>query len=127
MNYLKCLFFNFLTVFFANHILPGIEVINQTKLPHLGGDIPFAVGLGFLNSLIYPVLKLTHCFTIPHLAIVSIVLNFAAYAVLKFLPIGIHISSIEGYLFPAILVTVISFITNYYEMKGNHPPPPTHL
>ena len=38
VQYLKSLFFNFLTVFFANHIFSGIEVTSQTKLPHIGGD-----------------------------------------------------------------------------------------
>ena len=46
MTYLKSLFFNFLVVFFANHVLPGIEVVKPTKLPHIGGDLTFAIALG---------------------------------------------------------------------------------
>jgi uncharacterized membrane protein YvlD (DUF360 family) len=122
MNYLKSLFFNFLTVFFANHILPGIEVIDQTKLPHLGGDLPFAIGLGFLNSLIYPILKLVdRRLSLLRIGMIALVLNFAAYALLKLLPIGIQVSTIEGYIFASAVVTFGSFLTNYLEMKaGQH-------
>lgn len=118
MSYLKSLFFNFLIVFFANHILPGIAVIDQTKLPHLGGDLPFAVALGFLNSLIYPLLRLVRKQqTALQIGTFALVLNFAAYAVLRFLPLGIHVSSVEGYIFAALFVTLGSFLTNYFEMK----------
>ncbi len=122
MSYLKSLFFNFLIVFFANHLLPGIDVVTQTKLPHLGGDLIFAVGLGVLNSLIYPVLKALHkkSAMLVQIAIISILLNFGAYALLKLLPFGIHIASMEGYLFPAIAVTIVSFLTNLFEMRIRH-------
>jgi hypothetical protein len=124
MKYLKSLFFNFLIVFFANHLLPGINVIVQTKLPHLGGDLLFAIGLGVLNSLIYPGLKVLHkkSSMFVQIALISIILNFGAYALLKLLPFGIHISSVEGYLLPAIVVAVVSFLTNYFEMKATHHP-----
>lgn len=120
MYYLKSLFFNFFIVFFANHILPGIEVSNQTKLPHLGGDLMFAIGLGFINSLIYPVLKLLHQASIGKIGALAIVINFVVYATLKLLPIGIHITSFTGYLSAAILVAIGSFFINLFEMKHKH-------
>ena len=43
MNYPKSLFYNFLTVYFANHLLPGIELLQQTRFPHIGSDLPFAI------------------------------------------------------------------------------------
>jgi hypothetical protein len=122
MNYLKSLFFNFLIVFFADHTLPGIETVAQAKLPHLGGDLLFALGLGFLNSLIYPILKFTgriRC--IPHIALAAIVLNFVSYAILKILPIGIHITSLQGYFLGVLVVSIGSFILNFFEMRA-HPP-----
>ena len=133
MRYLKNLFFCFLIVFFANHVLPGISVSDQTKLPHLGGDLLFAVILGFLNSLVYPVLKLIHQHpSIIRMGIVSLVLNLIAYAILKLLPIGIHIMSVEGYILVSFAVTVASTLSNFFEMKcahhkhpGSSPPPPT--
>lgn len=117
MYYLKSLFFNFFIVFFANHILPGIDVANQTKLPHLGGDIIFAVALGFLNSLIFPVLKIVHQSSIGKIGALALVINLVAYACLKLLPIGIHITSFTGYCTAAILVAIGSLFTNLFEMK----------
>lgn len=116
MHYLKSLFFNFLVVFFANHILPGIEVLNQTKLPHVGGDLIFAFVLGAINSLIFPILKLTGKATTMKIAGIALAINFVAYALLKLLPIGIH-ETIEGYCFAALLVSIGSFLTNYCAMK----------
>jgi hypothetical protein len=120
MNYLKSLLFNFLIVFFANHLIPGIDVVVQKKLPHLGGDLLFALGLGLVNSLIYPALKVLNrkSSIIAQIAIISIILNFGAYALLKLLPFGIQISSLEGYLFPALVVTIVSFLTNVFEMRA---------
>jgi uncharacterized membrane protein YvlD (DUF360 family) len=124
MNYLKSLLFNFLIVFFSNHLIPGIDVVVQKKLPHLGGDLLFAVGLGLLNSLIYPMLKVLNrkSSMTAHIAIFSITLNFGAYALLKLLPFGIQISSLEGYLFPALAVTIVSFLTNLFEMRARRHP-----
>jgi uncharacterized membrane protein YvlD (DUF360 family) len=122
MHYLKSLFFNFLTVFFANHILPGIDVVNQTKLPHLGGDLIFAFALGILNTLIYPVLRLVdHSASAIKIGGIALILNFASYAILKFLPIGIKITTVEGYIIASVIVAVGSFVTNYLDMKhGRH-------
>ena len=118
IKYLKSLFFNFLTIFFANHIISGIEVTNQTKLPHIGGDLIFAIVLGFLNSLILPILKLfDRHLSAPRIALISIILNFSAYALLKLLPIGIEVSSVDGYIIASVMVALGSFLTNYIEMK----------
>jgi uncharacterized membrane protein YvlD (DUF360 family) len=117
MYYLKTLFFNFFAVFFANHILPGIDVVNQTKLPHIGGDLMFAVALGFINSLIYPMLKLFKQCSLLKILGVSLVINFVAYASLHFLSIGVHVTMLTGYLSAALLVSLSSFLTNFLEMK----------
>lgn len=119
MSYVKSLFANFLIVFFANHILPGIQVVNTTKLPHLGADIPFALVIGVLNSLIYPVLKMIdHKIDALRIAGIAFLLNFAVYAIVKVLPIGIHILSIAGYLIPALVVAVGAFTTNYLALRS---------
>lgn len=117
MYYLKTLFFNFFVVFFANHILPGIDVANQTKLPHIGGDLMFAIALGFINSLIYPLLKLCHQATALKIAGLCLAVNFIAYAILKLLPIGIHVTSFMGFIYAALLVSIGSFLTNFIEMR----------
>jgi hypothetical protein len=123
MRFLKSLFFNSLIVFFANYILPGIQVVNQTKLPHLGGDVPFAVALGFLNALIFPILRLISkdC-SIMRIAPIALILNFAAYGFLKFASfVGIQIISVGGYVLASLVVAIGSFWINFIEMKHVHP------
>lgn len=118
MNYIKSLFFNFLVIFFANHVLPGVSVSELTKLPYIQADLFFPFALGFLNSLIYPALRLLdQRVSWFRIAALAFILNFIAYAVLKILPIGIQIVTLEGYLFVAIVVSLGSFILNYLEMK----------
>lgn len=117
MNYLKAFAIQVLIVFFANYLLPDVQVMNQTKLPHIGGDIIFAVALGVLNMAIYPILKMTGHAAIFKVAIVAIVLNFIAYAILKLLPLGIDVMGLKGYALVAIVVSVGSILVNYFEMK----------
>lgn len=125
MTYLKSLFFNFLVTFFANHILPGIEVMKPTKLPHIGADLAFAIALGLLNSLIYPVLKLINRrATLGRISLIAFVLTFLSYGILKFAPIGITIMSLEGYLIASAIVTLGSILTNYLEMRHAAPKVP---
>ncbi|MEN9654132.1 MAG: hypothetical protein RL235_244 [Chlamydiota bacterium] len=126
MNYLKSLFFNFLAVFFANHILPGVDVVHQTKLPYIGGDLLFAAALGFLNSLIYPVLKLIKQVAITRMIVFALVLNLTAYALLKIVSLGIDVQTLQGYLMAAGFVSLCAILTNYLEMrhaKTHHPTP----
>jgi uncharacterized membrane protein YvlD (DUF360 family) len=122
MNYLKSLVINFLVVFFSDHILPGIQVVNQTKLPHIGGDMILAAALGVLNSLIYPVLKLIHTdASALKIALIALILNFAAYGLVKLLPIGVNVLTVEGYILASAVVTIGSFLTNYFARKPPHP------
>jgi hypothetical protein len=118
MNYLKGLITLFLVVFFADHILPGIEVTNHTKLPHVGDDLIFAGSIAFLNSLIYPFFRLTKRESSGlKIAAVAVILNFASYAIVKLLPIGVSVLTIEGYISASVVVTVGSFLINFFEMK----------
>lgn len=117
MAYLKCLFFNFLIVFFVNHVVPGIEP-GEHKLPQVGPDLIFAFVLGLLNSLIYPVLKaIPPGVTISRIILVAIVINFVAYALMKFAPLGIDVTSMEGFLIAASVVSLGGILTNYLEFK----------
>ena len=118
MNYIKCLVFNFLVVFFANYILPGIHVSDLTKLPHVRADLLLPLFLGLINSLIYPTLRVfDRSISWFHIAALALVINFVAYAIIKILPIGIEIVTLEGYLCVSIVVSVGSFIMNYWEMR----------
>lgn len=118
MNYIKCLFFNFLIIFFANHIIPGIYVGDLTKIPHIRADLLFPLFLGLINSWIYPALRIfDRSISWFHIAALAVVINFVSYAVLKIISIGIQIVTLEGYLFVSIIVSVGSFVLNYWEMK----------
>lgn len=118
MNYIKSLFFNFFIVFFADYLIPGIDVVNQSKLPHIGGDLIFAFALGLLNSLIVPLFRLMdHHVSMLRVTVVTFILNFGAYALLKLLPLGIFITNIEGYLIAAFVVSIACSILNYLEVR----------
>ncbi len=118
MNYLKSLVINFLIIFFSDHILPGIQVTDHTKLPHIGGDLILAFSLGLLNSLIYPILKLIHSEpSALKIALIALILNFAAYGLVKLIPIGVSITTVEGYILTSSIVTIGGFLTNYFEMR----------
>ncbi len=121
MNYLKGLVINFLVVFFAVHVLPGIDVMELTRLPQVGGDLKLAIGLGFLNSLIYLVLKLIGGISPFKIALLAFILNFAVFAIIKWVPIGIGIVSVEGYIFAALGVSVGSFFVNFFISRKNGP------
>lgn len=124
MYYLKSLFFNFLTVFFVDHIFPGLEVTSYTRLPQLGSDLIFAIILGGINSLIYPFFSLLKReISTVKIALIALLVNFGAYAVVKLFPIGIHVRSVEGYILASAVVALVSFLTNYFEMKRRSNPP----
>lgn len=125
MNYWKGLFFNIFAVYFLNSILPGLEIVNATRLPHVGGDLMFAIVIGLFNSLIYPVMRLVNAkITKARIALIAIVISFVAYAISRFAPVGVEVKSIEGYLIAAVLVAVIGFLTNFLEMKRHMPKMP---
>jgi hypothetical protein len=118
MGYIRRLFYYFWIVFFVNYLFPGIDVVDQTKLPHIGGDIIFAFVLGFLNSLIVPILKITDGFAgFVRVALSSLILNFAAYALLKLLPIGVLVTGVQGYLMVSFIVSVASIILSFVLLK----------
>lgn len=118
MTYLKSLLINFLTVFFVNHVVPGIDFIHYTKLPHIEGDIIFSVALGFLNSLVYPLTRLFNIKpTVFSIGILSLVITFVSYAILNLLPISVKVTTFKAYLWCSVIVWLVSFATNYMEHK----------
>lgn len=125
MTYVKSLFFNFLIVFFVNHVLPGIEP-GDRKLPHIGPDLIYAFALGLLNSLIYPILRMIQPYRIglSKIALIALVINFVSYAIVKLAPLGIEINTLEGFLIAALIVTLGSILTNYLEWKHAQPKAP---
>ncbi len=118
MTYFKSLFFNFLIVFFVNHILPGINIDYYTKLPEIKGDLIFAASLGFLNSLIYPILRVFHPKpTHFKIGLISFIISFGAYSIVNILPLGIHIATAGAYVWAGVVVWAGSYLTNHLELR----------
>ncbi|NGX32450.1 MAG: hypothetical protein K1060chlam4_00497 [Candidatus Anoxychlamydiales bacterium] len=118
MTYFKSLIINFLTVFFVNHVIPNVEIDYYSKLPHIGGDLIFAFLVGFLNSLIYPVIvlfkiKSTHL----KVGLSSFIISFAAYSIVNILPVGIKITAAGAYIWTSLIVWFVSYLTNHLEIK----------
>jgi len=118
MTYFKSLLINFLAVFFVNHILPGIEIAYYSKLPDIGGDLIFAFGLGFANSLIFPVMRFLHL-SPSHfkIGLVSFAVSFIGYSIVNLLPLGIDVSTPGAYVWGGLLVWCVSYFTNHLEFK----------
>ena len=118
MSYIRTLLSLCMVIFFANYLLPGVDVINQTKLPHIGGDLILALGLGILNFCILPLVRFGRKpFGLFRTAIATLILNFGVYAVLKLLPLGVFTTSVDGYLLVASAVSVGCCIIIYTQGK----------
>lgn len=100
-----------------NHILPGIEIDYYSKLPEIKGDLIFAFGLGFINSLIYPVLRFLH----PkpsyfRMGLFSFIISFGAYSIVNLLPLGIHVQTAGAFVWSGLIVWIGSYLTNHLEL-----------
>lgn len=118
MTYFKCLIINFLTVFFVNHVIPGIDVACFTKLPNIEKDIVYAFSVGFVNSLIFPFfvlfnIKPTHL----KIGISSFLISFISYGIVNLMNLGVKISHIEAFIWATLIVWFMAYITNYLEIK----------
>ncbi|HSX13810.1 MAG TPA: hypothetical protein VLE96_05260 [Chlamydiales bacterium] len=118
MTYLKNFLVGFFIVFFVNYLFPGIDVVNQSKIPHIHGDIVFAAILGFLNSLLYPFMnKVNGNSSILRVSVVTFLLNFLAYALLKLWPFGMYVTNVEGYLSAVLAVSAGSVLLSYAQFR----------
>ena len=118
MTYFKSLLFNFLCVFFVDHVIPGVEIAYYTKLPEIKGDLIFSFGLGFLNSLIFPILKYFNLKP-SHFKIgfITFIVSFAAYSVVNVLPVGIRVTTAGAYIWASLVVWFGSYLTNHLEFR----------
>lgn len=118
MSFLKSLFYNFLCVFFVNHLVPDIVIASYAKLPHIEGAIIFAFSVGVINSLVFPLLRL---FQVPvsylKIGIITFIISFASYGVINLLPIGIKVISIKGFLISACIVWIVAYLTNHMQFS----------
>ncbi len=118
MTYLRSLFLNFLVVFFANRVVPGIDVGSFEGVTNVGGDIFFSIILGFLNSLIFPSLVVFDMkLSITNMVIGACFLSFGCYGVVALTHWGIEYISFGGWFLAGLVVSTVSFYSNYLEMK----------
>lgn len=117
MTYFKSLFFNFLAVFFANHIIPGLHIDYYTKLPHIAGDIIFAFSVGFLNSLVYPLMRLFSSESHFRIGLATFIISIGAYSIVNLLPVGIHVRTASGFVWCSLVVWFCAYLTNHLELR----------
>ena len=118
MTYFKSLLFNFLCVFFVDHIIPGIQIAYYSKLPEIKGDLIFSFALGFINSLIFPALrylklKPSHF----EIGLISFIISFVAYSIVNLLPVGIKVTTASSFVWASLIVWFGSYLTNHLEFK----------
>jgi hypothetical protein len=117
MTYLRSLFLNFLIVFFVVRVIPGITIHFFENIPNIGADILFSGILGFLNSIIVPVLfGLSLNPTILKIAILGLIISFFAFVLISIFNFGITANT-SGVIFGSLIVWLCSFFTNYLELK----------
>jgi len=118
MTYFKSLIINFLTVFFVNHVIPNVEIDYYSKLPDIGGDLIFAFSVGFLNSLIYPVIVLLHIKSSHFkVGLSSFLISFGAYSIVNLLPVGIKITAPGAFIWTSLSVWFMAYLTNHFEIR----------
>jgi hypothetical protein len=98
-----------LLIFLANYLIAGIETVPQTKLPHVEGDILFALALGLANVLIPFFLRDSYS-RMPLLWRMGwfiVILNAGSYLLPRlFSGIGLHVLTWEAYGFAVLGVSV---------------------
>lgn len=119
MTYFKSLLFNFLVVFFVNHVIPGVEIGYYSKLPEIKGDFIFAFSVGFLASLVFPVLKVlpikpSHF----KIGLITFFISFGAYSIVNILPLDIHIAHRGAYIWSSLIVWFCCYLTNHLEYRA---------
>ncbi|NGX43884.1 MAG: hypothetical protein KR126chlam5_00009 [Candidatus Anoxychlamydiales bacterium] len=117
MTYLRSFFLNFLIVFFAARVMPGITIQFYENVPNIGADILFSIVVGFLNSIIVPVLVLLEVeITNLKIAIIGFVISYLSFIIISIVDFGVT-SNILGIVLGGSLVWVFSYFTNYLELK----------
>ena len=120
MTYIRSLFLNFLIVFFVNHVVPGINLRAFENVPNIGADLLFAIIVGLVNSLVFPILVLLDKkITKLKIAILSFIFSFGAYFIILIFPLPLR-ANFTGFIVAGLLVFLVSFFTNYLEAKHSY-------
>ncbi len=117
MTYFRSLLINFLTVFFVNHVIPEVEIDYYSKLPNIGGDLIFSFALGFVNSMIYPVIVLLKVRPSHFkVGLSAFFITFGAYSIVNLLPVGIKLTSAGAFIWCSLITWGMAYITNHIEL-----------
>ena len=117
MTYLRSLFLNFLIVFFVMKVIPGIEVKSFENVPNIGADLFFSFIVGFLNSIIVPLLVgLDLKASNFKIAIIGFFISFLSFSIIGVFNLGIK-ANFTGVIIGGSIVWICSFFTNYLELK----------
>ena len=118
MTYFKSLLFNFLCVFFVNHVIPGVEIDYYSKIPEIKGDLVFSFCLGFICSLVFPALKYLKLKP-SHFKIgfITFIISFGAYGVVNILPVGVRITTPTAFIWSGLIVWFGAYLTNHLEFS----------
>jgi len=117
MTYLRSLFLNFLIVFFVIKVIPGIKVHNFENVPNIGADLFFSIIVGFLNSIIVPLLVgLDLKASNLKIGIIGFVISFFCFILIGIFDMGIT-AKVSGIIIGGSIVWIFSFFTNYLELK----------
>lgn len=118
MSYFKSLLFNFLAVFFVNHVVPGIEIGYYSKLPEVKGDFIFSVAVGFLLSMVFPVLRILPIKTSHFkIGLITFFISFGAYSIVNVLPLDIKIVEKGAFVWCGLIVWFCGYLTNHLEYR----------
>jgi len=120
MTYLRSLFLNFLIVFFVDKVIPGIEVTFFEGVPNIGADLVFSAIVGFLNSLIYPILSALNLHvTVIKILIIGFIISYLCFFIIGFADFGVQAENIGSIFIAGLIVWAMSFFTNYLEYRHN--------
>lgn len=119
MSYFRSFFVNFLVVFLANKISPGIQVIYFDQLPDVITDIVFSLFVGFFNASIFPLLTILELtVTKARLVVLTLIVSYGAYLLTLIFPFGIQLTGASGIIVGATFVWIGAYCTNFFEWKA---------
>lgn len=101
--------------------MPGIDVEEQTKLPHIGGDLLFAFGLGGINGLIGMLVALFKPRRVIFISVIyAVIVNFVAYGIAHWAPIHLIQETVGGYFLAASTVSLGSILLQLWAIRKKH-------
>ncbi len=109
----------FVTIFFANYLLPGLALVNPSRWPRCEGDLIFPLTLALCNGIVFPGLRLLGLVGSSfRFILATVTVNAIAYGLLKFVSLGIRIVNWHGYLAAVIVVSLCSLFLGFRDKRS---------